>query len=87
MTIRSMLRKVGLVRPDPSVPIEELHQNASIDNALVDREKILHRLVVASNEDATRSNDRLSASIEQVRRTSVRTRDPMADLVYGMKRG
>lgn len=78
--IRALLRRSGLLPPEP--PSDQTYHEASVENALIERDKLTERLVGIA-ESGNESNETLRAGIARVRSSS--SRDLMADLVHGMK--
>jgi hypothetical protein len=78
--LRNLLRKAGILPPAP--PSDQTYYEASVDNALIERDKIIDR-VVGIAESGKDSNETLRAGIARMRSSS--SRDLMADLVHGMK--
>ena len=75
-----ILRKIGLSCPPPAS--DQTYYEANVENALVERDKIIDR-VVSIAESSKESNEAVRAGIESVRSSS--SRDVMAELVHGMK--
>lgn len=78
--LRTLLRRAGILRPLP--PSDQTYHEASVENALIDRDKLTERIASIS-ENGQRSNDTLLAGIARMQ--SSNSRDVMAELVRGMK--
>jgi hypothetical protein len=78
--LRNLLRKIGLSCPPP--PSDQTYYEANVENALVERDKIIDR-VIGIAESSNESNEAVRAGIASVRSSS--SRDVMAELVHGMK--
>lgn len=78
--IRALLRRVGICQPLP--PSDQTYHEASVENALIERDKIINRVVDIA-ESGNRSNDSMLAGIARMKSSS--SRDLMAELVHGMK--
>lgn len=78
--LRNLMRKAGLLSPD--LPTDQTYFEAGVDNALIDRDKIIDR-VVGIAENGEQSNRALRDGIARVKSSS--SRDLMAGLVHSMK--
>lgn len=78
--IRALLRRAGYLQAKP--PSDQTYHEASVDNALIERDKLTERIADIS-ESGNRSNETLLAGIARMKSSS--SRDVMADLVLGMK--
>jgi hypothetical protein len=79
--LRDILRKAGILPPAP--PSDQAYYEASVDNALIEHDKIIGR-VVGIAESGKESNEILRAGIARIRSSS--SRDMMSELVHGMRR-
>jgi hypothetical protein len=62
---------------------DQAYDEASIENGLLDRDRLISRIKDIA-ESGNASNDALRAGIARVKTSSAR-KDPMAELVHGMK--
>jgi hypothetical protein len=80
MMLKTLLQRAGFLQPQP--PSDQTYHEASVDNALIDRDKLTTRINEIS-QSGEHSNATLLAGIARVKSSS--SRDLMADLVRGMK--
>lgn len=78
--LRTLLRRAGILSPAP--PSDQTYHEASVENALIDRDKLSDRIADIT-ESGKQSDATLLAGIARVKSSS--SRDVMAELVRGMK--
>jgi hypothetical protein len=79
--LRQFLIRIRLLSPRP--PTDQIYSEAKVENAMIDRDKQIARIKDIAESGKT-SNDALRAGIARVNTSSLR-KDPMAELVHGMK--